>query len=526
LNFEHDPMVKDAGKVYLVGAGPGDPGLITVKGVKLLQEADVIVYDHLVDERLLAYGKPEAELLYVGKHEHRLPQEEINRFLVERARAGKRVVRLKGGDPFIFGRGGEEAEALASAGIPFEMVPGVTSGIAVPAYAGIPLTHRDFASSVAFLTGHEDPTKETSRIAWDRIATGIDTLVILMGVTNLPEIVRKLVEGGRDPRTPVAIIRCGTTAEQETVEGTLETIVEKAKGLKPPAITIIGRVVGLRSKLRWFEEKPLFGKRVLVTRAREQAQTLTELLEAYGADVIQAPAIRIIPPQDWAPLDQAIDRLGQYHWLLFTSRNGVHFFLERLRARGKDLRELKGIKISAIGPGTAARLEEAGIKPDIVAAEFRAEGLVEALEGEDLVGASILLPRAEVARDVLPERLRKRGARVDVVTAYRTGKAPEVAGRVKRLMKERKIQVVTFTSSSTVTNLMEMLQGEDLKDLFDGVAVACIGPITAETVARFGLETHIMPEAYTIPALVEAIVKHFRQENPSSGKAIRDQRTL
>lgn len=505
-------MAMGTGKVYLIGAGPGDPGLITVKGLKCLQEAVVVVYDHLVDERLLAQGRPDAELLYVGKQsgEHTLPQEEINNLLVERARAGKTVVRLKGGDPFIFGRGGEEAEALASAGIPFEVVPGVTSGIAVPAYAGIPLTHRDFASSVAFLTGHEDPTREESRIAWETLATGIDTLVFLMGVGNLPEIVRKLVEHGRDPKTPIAVIRWGTTAEQETVEGTLETIVEKAKGLKPPAISVIGRVVGLRSRLLWFEKKPLFGKRVLVTRAREQALAFAELLEAYGAEAIQAPTIQIVPPEDFAPLDSAIARLEQYHWLLFTSRNGVGFFLERLRARGKDLRELKGIKVSAIGPGTAARLEQAGIKPDIVAAEFRAEGLVEALKEEDLVGASVLLPRAEVARDVLPEELRKRGARVDVVTAYRTVKSKEEAGRVKRLLKEKKIQIVTFTSSSTVTNLVEMLEGEDLKGLFDGVMVACIGPVTAEAAARFGLETPIMPEAYTIPALAEAIVSYFR----------------
>ncbi|MBI3989180.1 MAG: uroporphyrinogen-III C-methyltransferase, partial [candidate division NC10 bacterium] len=490
--------------------GPGDPGLITVKGLKCLKEADVIVYDHLVDERLLAHGKPDAERLYVGKHEHRLPQEEINRLLVERAKAGKIVVRLKGGDPFIFGRGGEEAEALASAEIPFEMVPGVTSGVAVPAYAGIPLTHRDLASSVAFLTGHEDPIKEEPRIAWERLATGIDTLVILMGVKKLPEIVRKLVEHGRDPKTPIAVIRCGTTAEQETVEGTLETIVEKAKELKPPAICVIGQVVSLRPTLLWFEKKPLFGKRILVTRAREQALVFAELLEAYGAEVIQVPTIRISPPEDFTPLDSAIDRLEQYHWLLFTSINGVGFFLERLRAQGKDLRELKGIKVSAIGPGTAAALEQAGIKPDIVAAEFRAEGLVEALKEAELVGASVLLPRAEVARDILPEELRKRGARVDVVTAYRTVKVREEAGRVKQLLEERKIHIVTFTSSSTVRNLMEMLQGEDLKGLFAGVTVACIGPITAEAAAKFGLETHIMPEAYTIPALAEAIAKSFR----------------
>lgn len=504
-----------AGKVYLVGAGPGDPGLITVKGLKLLQEADVIVYDHLVDERLLSSAKAGAALHYVGKQagEKTLPQEEINRLLIEQAKAGNIVVRLKGGDPFIFGRGGEEAEALAKAGIPFEVVPGVTSAIAVPAYAGIPLTHRGYASSVAFLTGHEDPTKGKARIAWEKIAAGIDTLVFLMGAKTLPEIVKGLLAQGKDPKTPVAIIRWGTRAEQETIEGTLEGIVEKAKGLKPPAIAVIGEVVKLRGQLRWFEQKPLFGLRVLVTRAREQASAFASLLEAYGAEVVVFPTIKILPPGSFDPLDQAIVHLNRYQWILFTSANGFAFFWQRLLASGRDLRALAHLKIGAIGPGTASALKEMGLRPDLIPSEFVAEAFAEALRREALQGLKILLPRAEVARDVLPQELRRMGADVDVVPAYRTAKAPGNGERLKQLLVERKVHLVTFTSSSTVAHLAEMLKGEDLKALFEGVTTACIGPITAQAAEQLGLNVHIVPPSSTIPAFVEAIVEHFRSRS-------------
>lgn len=503
------------GKVYLVGAGPGDPGLITVKGLQCLKEADVVVYDHLVNERLLSSVKAGARLHYVGKQagEKTLPQEEINRLLIEQAKAGNIVARLKGGDPFIFGRGGEEAEALASAQIPFEVVPGVTSGVAVPAYAGIPLTHRGYASSVAFLTGHEDPTKEESRIAWDRIATGIDTLVFLMGVRTLPEIVKKLLEHGRNPKTPTAIIRWGTRAEQETIEGTLEEIVEKAKGLKPPAIAVIGEVVKLREKLRWFEQKPLFGKRILVTRAREKISAIASLLEAYGAEVVEFPTIEILPPKSFDPLDQAIAQLDRYHWILFTSANGFTFFLRRLLALGRDLRALAHLKIGAIGPGTASALEEMGLCPDLVPSEFVAEAFVEALGKEALQGQRILLPRAEQARDVLPQGLRRMGADVDVVSAYRTAKASGDRERLKQLLVERKVHLMTFTSSSTVAHLAQMLKGEDLRTLFEGVTIACIGPITAQAAEKLGLEVHIVPPSYTIPATASAIVEYFRSRS-------------
>ncbi|MFN3477250.1 MAG: uroporphyrinogen-III C-methyltransferase [Candidatus Methylomirabilales bacterium] len=504
-----------AGKVYLVGAGPGDPGLMTVKGLKCLKEADVVVYDHLVDERLLSSAKAGAKLHYVGKQagEKTLPQEEINRLLIEQAKAGNVVVRLKGGDPFIFGRGGEEAEALAKAGIPFEVVPGVTSAIAVPAYAGIPLTHRGYASSVAFLTGHEDPTKGKARIAWEKIAAGIDTLVFLMGAKTLPEIVKGLLAHGKDPKTPVAVIRWGTRAEQETIEGTLEGIAEKAKGLTPPAIAVIGEVVKLRGELRWFEQKPLFGLRVLVTRAREQASAFASLLEAYGAEVVAFPTIEILPPESFNPLDQAIAQLDRYHWILFTSANGFAFFLKRLLASGRDLRALAHLKIGAIGPGTASALKEMGLRPDLVPSEFVAEAFAEALSQEALQGLKILLPRAEAARDVLPQELRRRGADVDVVPAYRTAKASGDGERLKQLLVERKVHLVTFTSSSTVANLAEMLKGEDLKALFEGVTTACIGPITAQAAEKLGLNVHIVPPSSTIPAFVEAIVEYFRSRS-------------
>ncbi len=502
------------GKVYLVGAGPGDPGLLTLKGKRCLEEAEVIVYDYLANERLLAYARPDAERIYVGKRggEHTLSQREINTLLIERARAGKIVVRLKGGDPFIFGRGGEEAEALVEAHIPFEVVPGVTSAIAAPAYAGIPLTHRDLASTVAFVTGQEDPAKETSGIDWKALAN-VGTVVFLMGVKQLPEIVKRLIEHGRSPDTPVAIIRWGTRAEQETVTGTLHDIQEKVKGFQPPAVTVVGEVVRLRDRLRWFERKPLFGRRIIVTRAREQQSVFAELLEGYGAEVLECPTIAILPPTDWAPLDQALDRIASYQWVIFTSVNGVHFFLRRLRERGKDLRILSGMKVAAIGPATASALEEIGLRPDCIPQEYRAEALVEALQG-DLRGVRFLLPRAAEAREVLPEGLRERGAVVDVVPAYRTEKAADQGERIRGVLKAKQTDAVTFTSSSTVVNFVEMFPGDDLPTLLHGVTIACIGPVTAETAARYGLTTHVMPGEYTIRALAHALLDHLTSQRP------------
>jgi uroporphyrinogen III methyltransferase/synthase len=433
---------------------------------------------------------------------------------VERARTGKVVARLKGGDPFVFGRGGEEAEELAAAGIPFEIVPGVTSAVAAPAYAGIPLTHRAFTSTVAFVTGHEDPTKPDTNIAWDKIATGIGTLVFFMGVGQLPEIAKRLVEHGRAAETPVAVIRWGTRAEQEVVTGTLGSIVERSRGIKPPALIVVGEVVKLRETLQWLERKPLFGKRILVTRAREQASELTRLLEEQGAEVVEFPAIAILPPEDWGLLDAAIGRLREYQWLIFTSANGVRFFWERLLRAGKDGRDLAGLTICAIGPATAAALAAQGIRADLVPKEFKAEGLVEALRDRPIGGARVLVARAAEAREVLPEELRRLGASVDVVPVYRTLKNTENAEELRALLRERQIHVVTFTSSSTVTHLLGLV-GVEAAELLTGVVVASIGPITTETATRHGIVSHVVPEHYTIPALVEAIVRHFTESSRS-----------
>jgi uroporphyrinogen III methyltransferase/synthase len=504
-------VVDRLGTVYLIGAGPGDPGLLTLKGKRCLEQADVVAYDALANPRLLAHAKPGAELIYVGKQggQHALAQEEIGRLLVERARAGKMIARLKGGDPFIFGRGGEEAVELAAAGIPFELVPGVTSAVAAPAYAGIPLTHRDLASTVAFVTGHEDPTKEDTSIAWDKIATGIGTLVFLMGVAQLPDIVKRLVEHGCSPDTPAAVIRWGTRADQSVVEGTLGTLADRCAGMTPPALIVVGEVVRLREKLRWFEDKPLFGKRILITRAREQASVFAERLEAAGAEVIEFPTIRIEPPESWNPLDAAIRQLREYHWVIFTSANGVRFFWDRLQACGRDVRDLFGMTVCAIGPATAAALLERGVRADLVPPEFKAEALVEAVGSEQVRNARVLLPRAAEAREVIPEELTRRGAKVDVVPAYRTIKNTANADELRTMLREGHIHAVTFTSSSTVRHFLHLM-GDESAGLLHNVLVASIGPITADTAARHGIVSHIVPESYTIPALAEALVRHFQ----------------
>jgi len=503
------------GKVYLVGAGPGDYKLISVKGRDCIAAADCIVYDRLADDRLLAYARPDVELIYVGKAsaDHTLRQEEINALLVAKAQEGRTVVRLKGGDPFVFGRGGEEALELAAAGIPFEIVPGVTSAVAVPAYAGIPVTHRGIAASFAVVTGHEDPAKTESSIRWDKLALGADTLVFLMGVENLSYITGKLIEHGRPPATPAAVIRWGTKPEQEVLVTTLAAAAADvaARGLKPPAVFLVGEVATLRGKLAWFDNRPLFGKTVLVTRARDQASVLTAALEELGAACIEAPAIEIVPPESWADLDAAIAGLAAYDWLIFTSANGVDRFFARLEAAGLDSRALGGRKVAAIGVATAERLRSRGILADIVPAEFRAEGIVAALEGLVKPGMKILIPRAAVARDLLPEKLREMGATVDVITAYRTvrgrGDGPDLAAK----LAAGAIDLVTFTSSSTVTNLLDIL-GPDGPALVARAKVACIGPITAETCLNKGIKPDIVADEFTIAGLVAAIGNLYKEE--------------
>jgi len=493
------------GIVYLVGAGPGDPGLITVKGLNCLQKAEVVVCDRLVDQRLLEHAPPDCEIIDVGKtpQHHSVPQDQINAVLVDRARAGKVVVRLKGGDPFLFGRGGEEAEALAEAGIPFEVVPGVTSAIAVPAYAGIPVTHRDFTSTFAVVTGHEDPTKDGSDIDWSKLATGVGTLVFLMGIGNLPAIVERLVEHGRDPQTPVAVIRWGTEPRQETVTGTLADIVRRVRevGLQPPAVTVVGDVVRLREKLRWFDIRPLFGKRVLVTRARPQASALSQLLRDLGAEPVEFPTIAIAPPSDWSGLDQAIDQLATYNWVIFTSANGVQAMVERLRALGSDLRLLGGARVAAIGPATADALRAYGVRVDFVPAVYVAEEIAAGIG--DVRGERILLPRADRARPALAENLREKGALVDEVVAYHTTAAP--SGDLRAILADGKIDIVTFTSSSTVNNLADAL-GQLPGEALSGMLVACIGPVTARTAQELGLGVDVVAREHTVQGLVDAIV--------------------
>lgn len=498
------------GFVSLIGAGPGDPGLLTLRGAEALASADVVVYDNLANPALLVHAPGRAEWIYVGKRAgcHTLSQDEINALLVERGLAGQRVARLKGGDPFVFGRGGEEALALVKAGVPFEVVPGVTSAVAAPAYAGIPVTHRGLASSFAVITGHEDPTKDEPAVDWSRLATGVDTLVFLMGVGNLPRIVEQLVAHGRPAGTPAVVVRWGTLPEQETVSGTLADIAARvaAAGLRPPAVTIVGSVAGLRAQLRWFEDRPLFGQRVLVTRTRHQASALSTRLRALGADPIELATIRVAPPNDWTSLDSAIAGLGSYDWIVFTSANGVGSFWERLDHAGLDARALHGARVAAIGPATAAELQAHGVRPDHVPGEYVAEAVAAGLG--DVRSLRILLPRADIARPALADLLRRGGGDVLEVAAYRTLRPDPGPGELRDRLAG--ITVATFTSSSTVRNLAAMARdaGLDLPRALAHATVACIGPITAETARELGLTVGVVAEEYTIDGLVQALVRH------------------
>jgi uroporphyrinogen III methyltransferase/synthase len=499
------------GIVYLVGGGPGDPGLITVRGLECIRRADVLVYDRLIGEPLLAEARPDCERIYVGKQasRHALRQEEINALLVERCRAGRVVTRLKGGDPFVFGRGGEEAEALAAAGLPFEVVPGVTSAIAAPAYAGIPVTHRALTSSVHIITGHEDPTKAESRLAWERIAPGEDTLVFLMGMERLGAIAGQLVEHGRPAETPVALVQWGTTPRQRTLTGTLADIAARAAeaGFEAPAVIVVGEVVRLRERLAWFDRRPLFGKRVLVTRARAQASVLSEQLAALGATPIELPAIRILPTADDGPLDAALDRLASadYEWAVFSSVNGVAGVFDRLAARGRDARAFAGCRVCAIGPATAEALAARGLRADRVPAEAVAEGILASFADDDLAGRRFLLVQGDLARDALGDGLAARGATVEAVVAYRTAPETEADPATLRLIRQGAIDIVTLTSSSTARNLVAALGG-DLSGL-ERSLVAAIGPITAETARELGLNVGVVAAEHTIPGLVAALVE-------------------
>jgi len=502
------------GTVYLIGAGPGDLGLMTVRGLELIKTCDAIVYDYLANKELLGFARSDAEIVYVGKKggDHTLTQDKINELIVGLAKSGKSVARLKGGDPYVFGRGGEEAEELLDAGVKYEVVPGVTAGVAAAAYAGIPITHRSATSTMAFVTGHEDPTKNESSIAWDKIATGIGTIVFYMGVKNLPKITANLIKYGRDKNTPVAVIRWGTRQNQQTWTGTLETIAEIAKreGIKAPSLIVVGEVVKLREKLGWFENRPLFGKKIIVTRARAQASGFLSQLKELGATAIEFPTIETVDPDSWDDIDDGIDNASSYDWIIFTSVNGVGYLLKRLKESGRDIRQLAGPKIAAIGKKTAEALRELGIRVDLVPDEFRAEGILEKIG--DVNGKKILIPRAEKAREILPKVLEENGATVDVATAYKTIRPDSKKDEVLEAVKNGEIDFVTFTSSSTVVNFKEMFSDEEFEMIREKVKVASIGPITSDKAREFGYIIEVESSEYTINGLLNEIVGYYSGE--------------
>jgi len=494
------------GIVYLVGAGPGDPGLITVKGADCLRKADIVVYDYLANPVLLNLAPLQSKKLYVGKKgaTHSAEQQDINALLVAEARRGKTVVRLKGGDPYVFGRGGEEAEALAEAGVPFEVVPGVTSAIGVPAYAGIPVTHRDFTSSVAFVTGHEQDERGGAPPDWSALSK-IGTLVFLMAYGNLAPIVEKLIEAGLDPKTPAAMIEWGTLPRQKTAFSDLAGIGASVQrvGIRPPTILVIGRVVGLRDKIDWFEKRPLLGKRILVTRSRAQAGELAKLLEQEGAEVVEVPTIEIKPPRSWKALDQAIRRIAGYDWIVFTSVNGVAAFFERMKKQGADVRALKGVRLAVVGPSTARAIAERGIAVDCVAKEFQAEGLLKALSRHKLAGKRVLVCRAQEGREVLIEGLKKLKARVTLVEAYRS--LMPRSGDLPKILPD----LMTFTSSKIAENFGELIRQCKDAAAWKKIPVATIGPVTTKTAKRLGFNVAGPSRHATLTSLVSLIKEHF-----------------
>lgn len=496
------------GMVYLIGAGPGDYKLITVKGRECIEKADVIVYDYLADEHLLRWARPDVELIYAGKQckHHTLHQYEINELLVKYGKEGKIVARLKGGDPLIFGRGGEEALELAKAGVPFEFVPGVTSGISAPAYAGIPVTQRAMATSFAIVTGHEDPTKNESGINWEGLATAVDTISFVMGVGNLPMISQKLMQYGRPKDTPVAVIRWGTKPIQQTLISTLEHVAEDVKkaGIKPPSIITVGNVVSLRDSLRWFDNKPLFGKNVLVTRARSKASVLSEKLEELGANVIEAAAIKTQALPVGAAEKEAILNAGTYKTVVFTSAEGVRYFFKALETLGKDSRVLGTAQICAIGSATAKALHDKGLLADIIPSDYKGESVVKALAPILEKGDKALLIQPKVARKVIPEGLKAAGADVTVARLYETVLDDSQADALRETLANGEADYITFTSSSTVTNTLTML-GKDGAELIKKARVACIGPITAATYVEHGIQPDLIGETFTIPAMVDMI---------------------
>jgi uroporphyrinogen III methyltransferase/synthase len=505
-------MSDKQGYVYLIGAGPGDPGLMTIKGLDCLQRADVVIYDYLANPVFLEQAS-QAEHIYVGKRKglHHYPQEKINQLLLEKANEGKVVARLKGGDPFVFGRGGEEAMVLAKSGISFEIVPGVTAAVAAAAYAGIPMTHRDCTTTLGFVTGHEDPAKKLSSLDWDKLATAVGTLVFYMGIANLENICNQLVAHGRAPETPVAVVRWATTPRQETLTGTLADIAESVRReeFKPPALIFVGEVVSYRESLRWFDNRPLFGKRVLVTRAATQAFEFGQQLQAAGAEPIYCPMIEIVPPESFVALDQAIDRLDETDFLILTSVNAVEAFFARLADLDLDARALAGVKLVTVGPKTAEALTTFGLKPDMIPADYRAEGVIEMLRAS-VAGKRVLYPRAELAREVIPQQLAEAGATVDDPVAYRSI-IPETSGETLRTALDADVDLMTFSASSMVNNLVSMLSAEELETARQ-IPAASIGPLTSETAREAGLNIVVEPEESTLDAMLAAMINYYRNQ--------------
>jgi uroporphyrinogen III methyltransferase / synthase len=499
------------GFVHLVGAGPGDPGLLTVKGRRVLAECDAVVYDALVAPAIMddiaRDGNARAERHFVGKRGgdgRSWKQEDINALLVRLAREGKRVVRLKGGDPFVFGRGSEEAQALAEAGVGFDVVPGITAGIAAPAYAGIPVTHRAVATSVTFVTGHEDPAKEETQTDWRALARAGGTIVLYMGVGRIAHISAELRAGGLPDDTPAAAVQWGTLARQRTVEATLATLPEEIErsGLSAPVITVIGRVAALREEIAWFDRSPLFGRRVLVTRARAQSAALSDRLRALGADVLELPATRI-EPTDAAALEQRLLDPSGYRWMIFTSQNAVALTVAALRRIGRDVRALAGIRLAAIGPATADALHERGLAPDVIPERFVAEGLLAALgDRDDVRGARVLYVAAEGARDVLPEGLRRMGATVDVVHAYRSVPDDSAVAALRAAVEQGEPELVTFTSASSVRAYVDAVGAERART----IPAASIGPVTTEEARAAGIPVVVEATSHDIPGLAAAVL--------------------
>ena len=503
------------GKVFLVGAGPGDDGLLTVRAAELIARADLVALDALVSKEIAARIPPETEVVYVGKRSsaHTLPQDQINALLVREAKNGKTVVRLKGGDPFVFGRGGEEAEELIAAGVPVEIVPGISSSIAGPAYAGIPVTHRSHATSLTLVTGHEAGDGSSTGIRWPALAQLDGTIVFMMGFANLPTIVTKLTEFGVPPSRPVAVISKATTREQRTVAGTLADIEAKvaAANLPTPALIVVGEVVKLHDVINWFETKPLFGKRVVVTRAREQASDLKRLLEESGAQVLQFPTIEIAAPESFDSLDPVIDGLESYQWLVFTSTNGVKFFFDRLVEKGRDARALAKTKIAAVGAPTAADLRARGIVPDLVPDKFQSTALLPLLDA-DQHGVKTAIVRAAEGREELIDELRRRGGEVDLAVAYRTKAADYDLAELRVLIENGDIDCVTFTSSSTVDHFFEKLTAEERARISERAILASIGPSTTETIRKWGRSPDVVAQNASVQALHDAVVGALRGE--------------